>query len=82
MDIEEGDWNIIQAAEMKYLRTVKGCIKTDQLRNEDIRNDLGIFPLYENITEFKDKWKIFCNGSNRLEFYFKPINVILPVEET
>jgi hypothetical protein len=31
------DWDRIQAAEMKYLRTVKGCTRLDQ-----IRNDLGI----------------------------------------
>jgi hypothetical protein len=27
---------------MKYLTTVKGCTRLDQIRNEDIRNDLGI----------------------------------------
>jgi hypothetical protein len=32
------DWNISQAADMKYLRTVKGCTRLDQIRNEDIRN--------------------------------------------
>jgi hypothetical protein len=31
--VEKTDWNRIQAAEMKYLRTVTGCTKTDQLRN-------------------------------------------------
>jgi hypothetical protein len=39
----------IQAAEMKYLRTVKGCTRTDQIRNEDIRNELGISPLSEKV---------------------------------
>jgi hypothetical protein len=38
---------------MKYLRTVKGCTKIDQLRNE-----LGILPLYEKLTEYKNNWKI------------------------
>jgi hypothetical protein len=32
-------WNRIQAAEMKYLRTVKECDRLDQIRNEDIRNE-------------------------------------------
>jgi hypothetical protein len=41
------DWNIIQAAEMKYVRTVKGCTRLDQIRKEDIRNELGISPLSE-----------------------------------
>jgi hypothetical protein len=55
--LRERDWNRIQAAEMKYLRTVKGCTGLDQIRNEDIRNELGISPLSEKITEYRNKWK-------------------------
>jgi hypothetical protein len=51
------DWNRIQAAEMKYLRTVKGCTRLDQIRNEDMRNELGISPLSEIIIECRNKWK-------------------------
>jgi hypothetical protein len=51
------DWNRIQAAEMKYLRTVKGCTRLDQIRNEDIRKELGISPLSEKIIEYRNKWK-------------------------
>jgi hypothetical protein len=40
----ERDWNRIQAAEAKYLRTGKGCTRLDQIRNKDIRNELGISP--------------------------------------
>jgi hypothetical protein len=36
--LRKRDWNRIEDAEMKYLRTVKGCTKLDQVRNEDIRN--------------------------------------------
>jgi hypothetical protein len=43
----KSDWNRIQAEELKYLRTVKGCTRLDQIRNEDIRNELGISPLSE-----------------------------------
>jgi hypothetical protein len=43
--LRKRDWNRIQAAEMKYLRTVKGCTRLDQIRNEDIRNELGISAL-------------------------------------
>jgi hypothetical protein len=50
------DWNRIQVAEMKYLRTVKGCTRLDQIRNEDIRNELGISPLGEKIMEYRNKW--------------------------
>jgi hypothetical protein len=32
---------------MKYLRTVKGCTRPDQIRSEDIRNEFGISPLSE-----------------------------------
>jgi hypothetical protein len=47
----------IQAAEMKYLRTVKGCTRLDQIRNEDIINELGISPLSGKIMEYRNKWK-------------------------
>jgi hypothetical protein len=49
------DWKIIQEAEMKYLRTVKRCTRLDQIRNEDMRNELGISPLSEIITEYRNK---------------------------
>jgi hypothetical protein len=42
---------------MKYLRTVKGCITLDQIRNGDIRNELGISSLSEKIIEYRNKWK-------------------------
>jgi hypothetical protein len=42
---------------MKYLRTVKGWTRLDQIRNEDIRNELGISPLSEKIIEYRNKWK-------------------------
>jgi hypothetical protein len=42
---------------MKYLRTVKGCTRLDQIRNEDTRNELGISPLSEKITEYRNKCK-------------------------
>jgi hypothetical protein len=56
------DWNRIQAAEMKYLRTVKRYTRLYQIRNEDIRNDLGISPLSENIIEYRNKWKAHLQG--------------------
>jgi hypothetical protein len=42
---------------MKYLRTVKGCTRLDQIRNEDIINELSISPLSEKIIEYRNKWK-------------------------
>jgi hypothetical protein len=55
--LRKRDWNRIQAAEMKYLRTIKGCTRLDQIRNEDIRQGLGISPLSKNIIEYRNKWK-------------------------
>jgi hypothetical protein len=49
------DWKRIQAAEMKYLRTVKGCTRLDQIRDKDIRNKLGISPLSEKNNRISGK---------------------------
>jgi hypothetical protein len=51
------DWSRIQAAEMKYLRTVKGCTRLDQIRNKYIRNEFGISPFSEKIVEYRNKRK-------------------------
>jgi hypothetical protein len=42
-------------AEMKYLITVKGCTSLYQIRNEDIRNELGMSPSSEKIIEYRNK---------------------------
>jgi hypothetical protein len=42
---------------MKYLRTVKGCTTLLQIRYDDIRNELGISPLSEKVTEYMNKRK-------------------------
>jgi hypothetical protein len=55
--LRKGDWNTIQATEMKYLRKVKRCTRLDQIRNEDIRNELGISPLSEKIIQYRNKLK-------------------------
>jgi hypothetical protein len=47
--------NRIQVAEIKYLRTDKGCTRLDQIRNEDVGNELGITPLSEKIIEYRNK---------------------------
>lgn len=41
---------------MKCLGTVKGCTKAAQLGNEDTRNKLDLFPLFEKITECRGIW--------------------------
>jgi hypothetical protein len=50
-----------ERAEMKYLRTVKGCTRLDQIKNQDIRNELGISPLSEKI-KYRNKWKAHLQG--------------------
>jgi hypothetical protein len=57
--LRERDWNRIKATEMKYLRTVKGCTRLDQIRNEDTRKELGISPLSEKIIEYRNKCKAY-----------------------
>lgn len=49
--LKKTDQNRLQAAEIKNLRTVKGCTKLDELRNDDIQNYLGIPSLHENIIQ-------------------------------
>jgi hypothetical protein len=34
--LQNGEWERIQAAEMKYLRNVKSCTRTNQLRAENM----------------------------------------------
>jgi hypothetical protein len=42
---------------LRYIITIKGCTRLDYIRNEDIRNELGICPLSEKIIEYRNKWK-------------------------
>lgn len=57
---------------MKYRRTVKGCTTTDQLRNDDIQKQLDTFPLFEKITEYRDKRKIHLQKTKQTLFHYKP----------
>jgi hypothetical protein len=50
--------NSIQVAETRYPRTVNSFTRSDQLRNEDVRNEFGISPFDEWITKYGDKLKI------------------------
>jgi hypothetical protein len=56
---------------MKYLRTVKGCTRSDKIRNEDIRNELGISPFSEKLIEYRNKWKTYLQ---RLEHTRIPLH--------
>jgi hypothetical protein len=76
------DWNRILAAEMKYLRTVKRCTILDQIRNEDIRNEVGISPLSEKIIEYGNKWKVHLQRMEHTAFHYRHININHPENET
>jgi hypothetical protein len=42
---------------MRFLRAVKGCTSQDRLRNEDIKNELGIEPIQDNFSNSREIWK-------------------------
>jgi hypothetical protein len=67
---------------MKYLRTVKGCTRLDQIRNEDIRNELGISPLSEKTIEYRNKWKAYLQRMEHTAFHYRQININHPENET
>jgi hypothetical protein len=72
------DWNRIKAAETKYLRTVKGCIRLDQIRNEDVRNELGIFSLSGKKKNTGINGKHMCKEWNTPAFHYRHININHP----
>ena len=43
----------IQAAEMKFLKSVKGCTIPDKKGNEDIRRELKFFCIRDKIQEYR-----------------------------
>ncbi|KAJ4432143.1 hypothetical protein ANN_20759, partial [Periplaneta americana] len=55
--IKERDKSKLQAAEMRFLRRVKGCTRRDLIRNEDIRKELDIYNINEKVEDYKEKWK-------------------------
>jgi hypothetical protein len=68
-------------AEIKNLKTVKGCTILDQIGNEDIRNELGISPLSEKIIEYR-KGTHICKEWNIPAFHYRHININHPENET
>ncbi len=47
----------IQTAEMKFLRGCIGATRRDRIRNEEIRNYLGIYNLNGKIDEYRKAWR-------------------------
>ena len=46
----------IQAAEMKYLRRIKGIARRDRVRNEVMRQELKVEPILKKIRKHQLKW--------------------------
>jgi hypothetical protein len=51
------DTDKIQAAEMRFVRRVKGCTRADRIRNVEIRAELNIYNINNRSEENKQKWK-------------------------
>lgn len=51
----------VQAAEMKFLRGLKRCIKQEHIRNTEIREELGIYSNKAKSTEIR------TTGTNMLK---------------
>jgi hypothetical protein len=52
----------IQSAEMKFLRSVKGCTRMDHTRNEEIRTELEMYAIQDKITEHRIRWSAHLQG--------------------
>jgi hypothetical protein len=50
------DMQKLQAAEMCFLRFVKGRTRLDKIRNEDIREKLGVFSINDRIRRYRKDW--------------------------
>jgi hypothetical protein len=50
------DMQKIQAAEMRFLRSVKGRTRLDKIKNKDIRKELGVFSINARIRRYRQDW--------------------------
>jgi hypothetical protein len=46
----------ISVAEMKMLRWICGHTRIDQIRNDDIRDKLGVAPIQEKLVQYRLQW--------------------------
>jgi hypothetical protein len=51
----------IQAAEMKFLRHMKECTKLDNIKNEDIHNEMHIHSANGRTEYCREKWLTHFN---------------------
>jgi hypothetical protein len=62
----KGDMTCLEAAEMRFIRSVKGYTRLDKIRSEDIRKELEI----SRIQDVRAKYK--QNGSTILKEWTTP----------
>lgn len=58
--IKQREKSRIQAAQMKFLRSILGFTRLDHKRNEEIRSILKVKNILEEIEEYREKWKGAC----------------------
>lgn len=51
----------IQAAEMMFLRSVKGCTRLDGKRNDSIRQDFNSLTIEDKINQYHKEWWEYVN---------------------
>jgi hypothetical protein len=56
LDNEKERWQKLQTAEMRFLRSVKGCIRLDEIKNECIRKELGVFSVNDRVKTYRQDW--------------------------
>ncbi|KAJ4441939.1 hypothetical protein ANN_11802 [Periplaneta americana] len=54
--LKEKEKSKIQAAEMSFLRAVKGCTREKYIRNEKIREEIKVQPFLQQIEEHRCNW--------------------------
>ena len=53
--------NRIQTGEMRFLRQVKGCTILDKIKNDNIRHEVKVEPLYNKVGDYRQKWTDHTN---------------------
>jgi hypothetical protein len=55
--LSQKDYSSLTAAELVYLRSVKGCTRLDCFHNEDIGQELNVTPIIANIDSYSKHWE-------------------------
>jgi hypothetical protein len=58
---------------MSFLRAVKGCIRQNGLRNEDIRNELRIEQIQDKLSNYRQNWETHLE---RMSEEIKPKQIV------